>query len=147
MGLCGPVGASRREVRPPRLMGLTEDAIRHLVDLFYEKVRADPDLGPVFERAIGENWDPHLATMYDFWSSVMLTSGRYKGNPVAVHVKVEGIEPLLFEHWLALFDETCLELLDESSAEAFRIKARRIAESLKLALFYRPERRMPGNLT
>jgi hemoglobin len=69
----------------------------------------------------------------------MLTSGRYKGDPVAAHRNVGGIEPLLFERWLALFDETCLELCDESTAEAFRIKARRIAESLKLALFYRPE--------
>lgn len=144
MGLCEPVGASHRDVRPPRV---TEEAIRCLVDRFYDKVRANPDLGPVFERAIGDNWDPHLATMYDFWSSVMLTSGRYKGNPVAVHLKVVGLEPPLFEHWLALFDETCRELLDESSAEAFRIKAQRIAESLKLSLFYRPEGRLPGNPT
>ena len=51
--------------------------------------------------------------MHDFWSSVMLTSGRYKGNPVAVHLRVEGIEPQLFDRWLALFDETCRELFDE----------------------------------
>ena len=78
--------------------------------------------------------------MHDFWSSVMLTSGRYKGNPVAVHLRVEGIEPRLFARWLALFDETCRELFDDEVADAFRAKAERIAESLKLALFYRPDR-------
>ena len=78
--------------------------------------------------------------MHDFWSSVMLTSGRYKGNPVAVHLRVEGIEPPLFARWLALFNETCSELLDETVAAAFHAKASRIAESLKLALFYRPDR-------
>jgi hemoglobin len=120
--------------------GLTESAIRQLVDSFYAKVRADPELGPIFERAIPGDWGPHLATMHDFWSSIMLTSGRYHGNPVAIHFRVEGIEPQLFTRWLALFDETCWELFDADIAAAFRVKATRIAESLKLALFYRPDR-------
>ena len=125
--------------RSPESNRLSEDAIRHLVDRFYTKVRADPELGPIFERAIAGDWGPHLATMHDFWSSVMLTSGRYKGNPVAVHLRVEGIEPRLFDRWLALFDETCRESLHDDVADAFRTKAVRIAESLKLALFYRPD--------
>ena len=119
---------------------LSDDAIRHLVESFYAKVRADPALGPIFERAIPGDWGPHLATMHDFWSSIMLTSGRYKGNPVAIHLRVEGIEPQLFARWLALFDETCRELFDDDIADVFRAKAERIAESLKLALFYRPDR-------
>src|ERR1041384_1492797 len=122
---------------------ISEDAIRRLVDRFYAKVRADSELGPIFERAIQGDWQPHLAKMLDFWSSVMLTSGRYKGNPVAIHRRVEGIESKLFERWLALFRETCRELFDESPAEAFQAKAARIAESLKLALFYRPDRPWP----
>lgn len=125
---------------PLEIGRLSDDAIRHLVDSFYAKVRADPELGPIFERAIPGDWAPHLATMHDFWSSVMLTSGRYKGNPVAVHLRVEGIEPQLFARWLALFDETCRELFDDDVADTFRVKAARIAESLKLALFYRPDR-------
>jgi hemoglobin len=124
---------------------LSEDAIRHLVDSFYAKIRADSQLGPIFERAIPGDWAPHLATMHDFWSSIMLTSGRYKGNPVAVHLRIEGVEPLLFERWLALFDETCRELFDDDIAGAFRAKAERIAESLKLALFYRPDRPWQGS--
>ena len=91
--------------RPSEIGRLSEDAIRHLVDSFYKKVRADPELGPIFDRAIAGDWGPHLATMHDFWSSVILTSGRYKGNPVAVHLRVEGIEPQLFDRWLALFGE------------------------------------------
>jgi hemoglobin len=121
----------------------SEQAIRQLVDDFYTKVRADPELGPVFDRAIEDGWDAHLATMRDFWSSVMLTSGRYKGNPVAVHHKVEGIRFDLFERWLALFGETCAELFDDELGQMFRVKAARIAESLKLALFYRPDRPWP----
>jgi hemoglobin len=124
---------------------LTDEAIGELVDQFYAKIRADAELGPVFDRAISD-WGPHLATMRNFWSSVMLTSGRYKGNPVAVHRRVEGIEFELFDRWLALFHETCRELFDDEIAAVFRIKAERIAESLKLALFYRPDRPWPPRI-
>jgi len=121
----------------------SEGDIGCLVDAFYAKVRTDPALGPVFARAILGDWDLHLATMRKFWSSVMLTSGLYKGNPVAVHQQVEGMEFGLFDRWLALFDETCRELFDARLADAFGVKAARIAESLKLALYYRPDRPWP----
>jgi len=126
--------------RPAENGAPTEDMIRDLVDRFYTRVRDDPELGPIFERAIPGDWGPHLATMRDFWSSIMLTSGHYKGNPVAIHRRVEGIEPELFGRWLALFDETCRELFNDDLATTFRVKATRIAESLTLALFYKPDR-------
>jgi hemoglobin len=120
---------------------------RPLVDAFYiKKVRSDRDLGPVFARAIPGDWEPHLATMRKFWSSVMLTSGRNKGNPVAVHQGVQGMELRLFDRWLTLFEATCRELFDEKIAAEFGMKARRIAESLKLAVFYRPDRPWPDTI-
>jgi hemoglobin len=127
------------ESAEPKIAVVTETGIERLVDCFYRKVRTDPELGPVFDRAI-QDWPSHLAIMRNFWSSVMLTSGRYKGNPVAVHAKVQGLERHLFARWLELFDQTCTGLFVPSVAEAFRQKARRIAESLQLALFYRPDR-------
>ena len=123
-----------------RIDRISEAAIRRLVDDFYVKVRTDPELGPIFARAIAGDWEPHLAKMRDFWSSVMLTTGRYKGNPVATHLRVDGMEALLFGRWLELFGYTCGELFVDGVAEAFRAKAARIAESLKLALFYQPVR-------
>ncbi len=130
-----------------RLDHVSEDGIRQLVDAFYVKVRADPELAPIFARAIPGDWQPHLSKMYAFWSSVMLTSGRYKGNPVVKHLVIPDIKPALFERWLALFDATCREQFDDATSEAFRIKAERIAESLKLALFYRPDRPWPPEPT
>ncbi len=122
---------------------VSEQQIRQLVDLFYDKVRADPDLGPIFERVIQDEWGPHLKKMYDFWSSGMLTTGRYKGEPVMIHKRIEGLEIGLFDRWLALFGESCAELLDGETAGLFWRKAVRIAESLKLALFYRPAQPWP----
>lgn len=127
-----------------RLDQITEDAICRLVDDFYDKIRADPELGPIFSRAIPGDWGPHLATMRKFWSSVMLTSGRYKGDPVTVHRRVDGIEMELFDRWLTLFHRTSRELFVDDLADALLEKAARIAESLKLALFYRPDRHWPG---
>jgi hemoglobin len=130
-----------------RLDYVSEDGIRRLVDAFYVKVRADPELAPIFARAIPGDWQPHLTKMYAFWSSVMLTTGRYKGNPVARHLVIPDMKPELFERWLTLFDAACSELFDDATREAFRIKAERIAESLKLALFYRPDRPWPPEPT
>src|SRR5690242_19746042 len=127
-----------------RLTEVTEATIRTLVDTFYERVRRDPVLAPVFESAIADAaWPAHLEKMYAFWSSVMLTSGRYKGNPLAVHLALPPLSDEMFERWLALFGETAGELFSSELAASFRGKARRIAESLRLALFYRPELRGP----
>ena len=126
-----------------KLDQISEDGIRQLVDAFYAKVRRDPELAPVFLRAIPGDWQPHLNKMYAFWSSVMLTTGRYKSNPLVKHLVIPGIRPQLFERWLALFNETCGELFDEGVSEEFRVKAARIAESLMLGLFYRPDRPWP----
>ena len=53
-----------------------------MVERFYAKVRLDPEIGPVFDDAV-RNWDAHLALLKDFWSTVLLTTGRYKGESIA----------------------------------------------------------------
>ena len=122
-----------------------ERQLEKLIPHFYTLIRRDELLGPLFNAAIGD-WPGHMDKLIAFWSSVMLTSGRYKGNPVAVHHRVEGIDYGLFDRWLALFHETCRELFDDDIAAAFGVKAERIAESLKLALFYRPDRPWPPRI-
>ncbi|WP_020594431.1 group III truncated hemoglobin [Kiloniella laminariae] len=118
---------------------VTEDNIIILVDRFYTRVRQDKDLGPVFDEVIKGNWESHLAKMYDFWSSVMLGTGRYKGNPMIKHLEIPGITKAHFTQWLALFHMTAEELFEEKIASELRVKSSRIAESLQLGLFYRPD--------
>jgi hemoglobin len=104
---------------------VTEATLVRLVDAFYDKVRADPVRGPVFDKAIGaEGWPAHLTKMYAFWSSVMLTTGRYKGNPMAAHMAVQGIEEPMFKRWLMLFGETADEFFAEAPAAIFASKRR-----------------------
>ena len=121
----------------PELSEIDEAGLRRVVDLFYSRVRADPLIGPVFDDAV-HDWPAHLALLGDFWSSVMLTSGRYKGQPVPAHRKHLGrLTPAMFERWLALWAETSSELMAPAAAAALQARAARIAESLQLALFFK----------
>jgi hemoglobin len=114
-----------------------EAVLPALLDRFYARVRADAQLGPVFNDAI-EDWDHHLANLVDFWSSVMLTTGRYKGNPMAAHMKHrERIPTELFARWLGVWNETTAEMVSPPVAAMFQAKAARIAQSLDLALNFR----------
>lgn len=115
---------------------LTEAAIEALVRRFYRKVRADARLGPIFEAAVVD-WDEHHARLTDFWSSVMLGSGRYKGAPLAVHASLP-ISPAHFEVWLGLWRAAVEELFAPEAAGALEAAAERIARSLSLGLFFRP---------
>ncbi len=126
---------------------ITEAQIAALVPRFYERVRADALIGPVFAGAI-DDWPPHLEKLVAFWSSVMLTTGRYKGNPMAAHMKhLAIITPPMFDRWLALWANVTDESLPADLAAALQAKAERIAQSLKLALFYRlPPRGTPVTL-
>jgi len=118
----------------------SDEQIEDLVATFYARIRKDAELGPIFERVIGTDWGPHLKTMCDFWSSVMNTTGRYKGRPIPAHVKLTGIEPRHFERWLALFAETTRELFEPALAQLFLMRAQRIAESLKLGFAFHAEK-------
>ena len=116
---------------------ITEQALEELVSRFYERVREDEMLGPVFNDAI-KNWPEHLDRLVAFWSSMMLTTGRYKGNPLAAHLKHSTrIRPELFQRWLALWAITTAEVMKPDAAAALQAKASRIAESFQLALFFK----------
>ncbi len=119
-------------------MHVTEHHIATLVPAFYARIRTDEVLGPIFNGAI-HDWPYHLDKLQAFWSSVMLTSGRYKGQPMVAHVRHEPhMTTENFARWLTLWGETATELLPPEEAAAFREKADRIAESLLLGVqFYR----------
>jgi hemoglobin len=106
--------------------------IERVVRAFYAKVREDPLLAPVFAARI-EDWEPHLARMFAFWSSVMVTPGRYRGNPMAKHAPLP-VDAAHFDRWLALFADTAAELCTAPVAARFVERSRRIAQSLELGI-------------
>jgi len=126
------------ELRKPLHPAISEEMIHTLVHAFYTKVRADDALGPIFARVIGDNWDHHLAKMCDFWSSVMLMSGRYKGTPMVAHMRLKMVRPEHFQRWLDLFGETARQIAAPNIAALFAARAENIARSLQMGMFFRP---------
>lgn len=112
--------------------GIDEPMITQLVHAFYQRVRQDPLIGPVFAARITD-WDPHLARMCEFWSSVMLMSGRYHGAPMPKHA-VLPVDATHFDRWLELFRATAREVCPPSAAERFIERAEMIARSLELGV-------------
>lgn len=112
--------------------GIDEAMIHALVHGFYDRVRQDDLLGPIFAARI-EDWDPHLEQMCAFWSSVVLKSGVYQGRPMPKHLPLP-IDGRHFDRWLALFEQTAPSLCPPQAAEHFIAPARRIAESLELGV-------------
>jgi hemoglobin len=117
---------------------ITEAEIGTLVDTFYAKVRHDPDIGPIFNAIVGD-WPHHLATLKDFWSTVLLTTGRYKGDPMMTHLQLP-LDPEHFERWLALFAETANEVFSPAAAETVILKSQRIAQNFKAGIAYQKEK-------
>jgi hemoglobin len=117
-------------------------AIARLVDHFYEKVRADDEIGPVFNAAV-HDWDAHKRLLTSFWCSIALRAGTYRGNPMAAHRPLP-IRAEQFDRWLALWQETCGEHLEVDDAAQMLDYARRIGDSLKRGLGLYPQARTFG---
>ena len=98
---------------------LNEETISHLVHAIYDRIRDDEILGPIFERVIGDQWTPHLAKMCDFWSSVMLSTGRFHGNPMMAHMRLKDVRPEHFERWLSMFRATASEVCPGELGDLF----------------------------
>lgn len=123
-------------------MQISEDDISRLVHAFYARIREDEALGPIFNDAIAD-WPYHLQKLEAFWSSVMLTSGRYKGQPMVAHVRhAQAMTRENFARWLALWRQTSAELLGPEAAASLQEKAERIAESLQLGVQFYQQRNM-----
>lgn len=114
-----------------------EALIATLVDHFYEKVRRDPEIGPIFNAAV-HDWNEHKRLLTSFWASVALHAGSYRGNPMAAH-RPHPIRAEHFDHWLKLWGETCSQELGETHATQMLEYAQRIGRSLKYGLGLHPE--------
>ena len=113
---------------------LTKAHIAELVVHFYARVSKDDLLGHVFNNVGNVNWDKHIPLLCQFWNSIMLKTGEYRGNAYAKHVSIgqqTAIKEIHFLHWLQLFQEEAVEHLPIEAANAITKRAELIAESLK----------------
>ena len=83
----------------------TEADVKHLVDAFYDKVNQDALLSPVFNDHARVDWDKHLPVMYRFWSSIILGTASYEGQPFPKHAFLP-VDQSHFSQCLLLFYNT-----------------------------------------
>lgn len=113
-----------------RSVQISEEEIRRMVTTFYTTVRQDELLGHIFEYRFQGQWAPHLDRMCDFWSGVLLASGRYHGNPRQAHAGLM-VGASHFDRWLALFAKTLAELFDADTAALIYERAHRMRSVLE----------------
>jgi len=116
---------------------LDETMIHDVVHGFYDRIRGDDLLGPIFNRAIApEKWPEHLQKMCDFWSSVLLRTARYAGRPLPPHLAIPELSEEHFRRWLTLFRGTVSARCPPEVAALFMDRALRIAHSFHLAVAF-----------
>jgi hemoglobin len=116
---------------------LDERMIHDVVHGFYEAIRDDALLGPIFNGVIApEAWPTHLEKMCDFWSSMLLRTGRYDGRPLAPHLRIPELGEEHFRRWLKLFRSTVQRVCPPEVAALFMERALRIAHSFRIAVAY-----------
>lgn len=130
-----------------RAEGLSRERIVWLVHNFYERVRQDDLLGPIFMEHLGEDWQPHLDRLVAFWSVMALGRGDYDGRPLEVHRRIalsHGLSARHFDRWLSLFAQTASEIGSAAAARFLISRAERMARAFRQALeIDPPPRRRP----
>jgi len=131
--------ARRAALAPGAQAGIDEAMVHRMVHGFYARIRSDAVLGPIFNGAIAQDrWPTHLANMVDFWSSVLLMTGRYSGRPMAAHLQLDikrrehdmpQLDQPHFDRWLELFRATAADICPPGAAALFVGRAEKIAQS------------------
>jgi len=128
-----PMGTRLRRTQASFPEGLDETMIRRVVDRFYGLAREDGIIGPVFRTAVPDDrWRAHLDTIADFWSSMLLGSGRYSGRPMPKHLALPELTDAHFKRWLALFRHTVKEECPPAIAELFIDRSERVGNSFRI---------------
>jgi hemoglobin len=116
----------KEKMTPIRPDITTEADVKLLVDSFYDKVNQDALLAPVFNDHARVNWDKHLPVMYQFWSSILLGTASYAGQPFPKHAFLP-VDQSHFSQWLLLFYNTLTEHFQGPNAEEAKLRAANIA--------------------
>lgn len=105
----------------------SREDVQLLVDRFYERVKNDDLLAPVFAHV---DWPHHLPIMYNFWSSVLFGDLSYSGNPVAKHLHLS-VTTAHFTRWLELFNATVDDHFSGYNATEAKSRAQSVANLLQ----------------
>jgi len=112
---------------------LTIEDVKLLVNRFYDKIKTNELLGPIFKERINDHWPEHLDKMYRFWQTVLLGEHTYHGTPFPPHAQL----PVGHEHflkWMELFTATVDELFMGEKATEAKWRAAKMKELFEMKI-------------
>lgn len=112
----------------------SREDIELLVNEFYKKVVPDKLIGHFFTRVVHFTWEEHIPVMISFWDTVLFGKQSYKGNPMIKHMELDALyplDPLHFDRWLYLWQETVRQLFAGDKANEAVDRAHSIARIIK----------------
>jgi len=123
-----------RPEKAPDLVGdgITVDAIREMVKLFYSRTQKDDLLGPIFDEIV-EDWDAHYEKMTRFWSSATMHAGTYSGRPIEAH-KFGGLTKAHFDRWVEMFTKTVSDVFSKNDAAIFIGLGQKMASNIAMRI-------------
>ncbi len=117
---------------------INEESIAKLMEIFYEKIRKDKDLSPIFNASVGtsdEEWKAHKAKIGNFWQGMLLGTGDYNGQPLKKHLDLPPFAQEFFTIWLGLFEESLSVLYNEEMKNVILQRANMIASHFQNMLY------------
>lgn len=110
-----------------------------LVATFYDKIRADREIGFYFNETITE-WPAHLEKLTDFWEMNVFGGRNFHGNPIEAHNHVDekfnySITSEIFGIWLNHWFATIDSLFEGENADILKRRAQKMSTFLFLNIF------------
>lgn len=117
---------------------INKESIDKLMDIFYDKIKSDNNLGPIFKSKIGESkeaWDKHKDKISNFWQGQILGEGNYRGQPMKTHIELPPFPQEFFNIWLDLFSQSLDLVFDDNCKAVFLKRAQMIANSFQNMIY------------
>lgn len=117
---------------------IDQESILKLMDIFYDKIRKNEKLGPIFNNAIGtdnQSWQEHKKKIGNFWMGMLLGEGNYTGQPLKAHLELPPFPKDFFEIWLELFNESLKNIYKDDITNIILQRAQMIARHFQNMLY------------
>ncbi|WP_348717014.1 group III truncated hemoglobin [Tenacibaculum sp. 190130A14a] len=118
----------------------TREDVYLLVSIFYQKIKKDPLLSPIFADNISyKDWSIHINKLTDFWVTCLFGIPQFIGNPTKKHLIIDNkfnneLDQKHFGRWLFLWYSTIDSLFNCSVAQRAKYMAKNIATSQQMII-------------
>lgn len=100
--------------------------IKLMVNTFYDNIRKDDLLGPIFNDKLQDRWAVHLEKMYGFWQTILFDVRAYSGSQFPPHKQLP-VDKTHFDRWIEIFNATIDTIFSGPITEEAKMRATNMA--------------------